>query len=328
MTPAFQDILLQLFDDVHQNPDSLPTVPSEEWDEGSTERQLLKSFRGMAEQVYERIHQLKQTEQQLREQEELYHSAFDATNDGLIIGDLDGTIVEVNPAASQMYGYSQAEMIELTGFHLIHPSSHSQLEELITHPPSSGTRTRLLALRKDGSTFHAEGYLSTFTYKGKPLLLSVGRDVTERVEAERQLREREEQYRSIFEATYDGINILDMDGFLVEVNPAFCHMFGYTREELIGKHVNVLAAPVDQHILIESLETLKAGRTSRRRSHEACGKMEPYSTWNHTALLSPMEATSICSPFPVISLHGSMPSSNCASVRSSIAASLKPRPMD
>ena len=159
-----------------------------------------------------------------------------------------------------MYGYSQAEMIELTGFHLIHPSSHSQLEELITYPPSPGTRTRLLALRKDGSTFHAEGYLSTFTYKGKPLLLSVGRDVTVRVEAERQLREREEQYRSIFEATYDGINILDLDGFLVEVNPAFCHIFGYTREELIGKHVNVLAAPVDQHILTESLETLKAGR--------------------------------------------------------------------
>jgi PAS domain S-box-containing protein len=54
------------------------------------------------------------------------------------------------------------------------------------------------------------------------------------VEAEQQLREREEQYRSIFEATSDGLIISDWNGTIVEVNPAACRMFGYRHEEFIG----------------------------------------------------------------------------------------------
>jgi len=102
----------------------------DEWGEGSAKRQLLASFRSIAEQVHARIHQLKQTEQFVREQEELYHSAFDATNDGLFIGDLEGAIVEVNPAVCEMYGYSHEEMIGLTGFQLNYRDSHPIFEEL------------------------------------------------------------------------------------------------------------------------------------------------------------------------------------------------------
>ena len=65
-------------------------------------------------------------------------------------------------------------------------------------------------------------------------MLVVVRDITEQVKPRRQLREREEQYRSIFEATYDGLIISTWMVSSVEVNPAFCNMFGYTHEELIG----------------------------------------------------------------------------------------------
>jgi PAS domain S-box-containing protein len=52
--------------------------------------------------------------------------------------------------------------------------------------------------------------------------------------AEESLQEAEARYRSIFEATSDGLIILDPDSRIVEVNPALCRMHGYTREELIG----------------------------------------------------------------------------------------------
>ena len=208
MRPALQETLLQLFEHIHDDPDSFPFVPVDEWDQGSTERHLLESFRAMTEQVHERIHQLRQTEQQVREQEELYHSAFDATNDGLFIGDLDGTIVEVNPAACNMYGYTHEEMIGLTGFHLNHPDSHPLVEELNAKLPPPATRPLLLALRKDGTTFYTEGQVAVFPYRGKLHRVAAVRDITAQVQAEEQLREREEQYRNIFEATYDGINIL------------------------------------------------------------------------------------------------------------------------
>ena len=84
-------------------------------------------------------------------------------------------------------------------------------------------------------------------------------DITERVEAERELREREEQYRSVFEATYDGLVIFDLDGYIVEVNPAYCSTFGYTYEELIGMHAGVLIAPETLPALADALKALKAG---------------------------------------------------------------------
>ena len=90
-------------------------------------------------------------------------------------------------------------------------------------------------------------------------MLVVVSDITERMEAEQQLREREEQYRNVFEATSDGLDILDLDGFLVEVNPAFCQIYGYTREELIGMNVSSLVPPASQPIATEGMETLKAG---------------------------------------------------------------------
>src|SRR5947209_18268525 len=61
----------------------------------------------------------------------------------------------------------------------------------------------------------------------------------------------ETQYRSIFEATSDGLVINDMDGYRVEVNPAFCAMHGFTREELIGTHSRALIHHPDSLALVE-----------------------------------------------------------------------------
>ncbi len=94
MSPAIQDTLLQLFELVHHDPDSLPNVPIDEWDECSTERQLLTSFFSMMEQIQRRILQLRQAEEQLREREEQYRSIFEATNDAVFIMDPeDGHII-------------------------------------------------------------------------------------------------------------------------------------------------------------------------------------------------------------------------------------------
>ncbi len=72
MNPTIQDTLLQLFEQVRYDPDTLPVVPVDEWQEGSAEWHLLTSFRGMLEQVQQRILQLRQAEEQLREREEQY----------------------------------------------------------------------------------------------------------------------------------------------------------------------------------------------------------------------------------------------------------------
>ncbi len=66
-----------------------------------------------------------------------------------------------------------------------------------------------------------------------------------------RLREAVEQYRGIFEATSDGLAVNDMDGTLVEVNPAFCRMHGYTREEMLRVQPAGFIHPAYQHLFAE-----------------------------------------------------------------------------
>ncbi|HXZ03685.1 MAG TPA: PAS domain S-box protein, partial [Ktedonobacteraceae bacterium] len=211
----------------------------------------------VARDITERV----EAEQQLREKEEQYRGIFEATTDGLIISDWDGIIVEVNPAACRMFGYSREEFLGLSPTTTVHPASLSLVAESMRSIQVGGqAQAQLVNLRKDGTSFPTEVHGTTFTYLGRPHSLGVVRDITERVEAEQQLLEREEQYRSIFESTYDAINIIDLDGYFIEVNPAFCRMFGYTREELLGKHASITTAPETLSVLDDALNTFKEGR--------------------------------------------------------------------
>jgi PAS domain S-box-containing protein len=216
---------------------------------------ILSIMRDITEQV--------EAERELREREEQYRSIFEASIDSLVISNLlDSRIVEVNPAACKMLGYTREELIGLTPEVLVHPDSLPLVAEGLYRFQQTGRddTLQMVDVRKDGTTFLCEAHSRQFTYKGTPHRLTVARDITERVEADRQLREREELYRSIFDTTYDGLNILDMDGNYVEVNPAFCQMFGYTREELIGKHSSMTATPSAQSALSEALDTFKVGK--------------------------------------------------------------------
>ena len=172
MNPALQDTLLQLFEHVQHDPDLLPVVPIDEWQEGSTERQLLESFRAMAEQVQQRIHQLRLAEQRVREQEEQYRSIFEATSDGLIIVDLNGFFVEVNPAFCSMFGHTREELIGLHASVLTAPEALPILDDALkTLKKGRGFQTLGQSQRKDGTTFYSEGSGTTFTYRGHPMFL-------------------------------------------------------------------------------------------------------------------------------------------------------------
>ena len=261
MPPTIQDTLLDLFDQVRQDPDALPSVPVKDWEEGSVEWSLLSGFHAMLEQVQQRMHQFRQMEQQFREKEEQYRAIFEATIDGLSINDLeDGRVIVANPALCEMFGYTYEEFIDLPPTATIHPDTFHVVADVL-QKVQSGTpfQTRFVGLRKDGTSFHAEGRGTPFIYKGRPHLLGSTRDITEQVRAEQELREKEEQYRSVFEATDDGLNIADLDGFYVEANPAYCRMLGYTREELMGMHYSQSTFPEYYPVLEESAQAIESG---------------------------------------------------------------------
>jgi two-component system cell cycle sensor histidine kinase/response regulator CckA len=74
----------------------------------------------------------------------------------------------------------------------------------------------------------------------------------ERNRAERALREHELRYRLIVDATFDGI-VISQNGFIKDANPGYCRMFGYEREELIGRSVFDLVADESRTMVTEKI---------------------------------------------------------------------------
>lgn len=158
-----------------------------------------------------------QTEKELREKEAQYRGIFESTSDALLMFDLDGVIVEANPAACRMYGYPYEELIGLSGKDLVHPDYYHLFEDFKRQVKAGGHfSAQTVDLRKDGSPINIEVHGASFSYSGKPHLLAVARDISETVLArqtlERRVEERTheiERRRQVAEGLRDIIRVLN-----------------------------------------------------------------------------------------------------------------------
>ncbi len=119
----------------------------------------------------------------LEEKEAQYRSIFESTSDGVIIHDAQGIIVEANPAACAMYGYTYDEIIGKA-------SSEPFMAALNQVLGGSSVDFQTVRYRKNGEPFNIEVRATLFTYRGEPHMLSVVRDITERVHAYQMLEQR------------------------------------------------------------------------------------------------------------------------------------------
>ncbi|MBN1927494.1 MAG: PAS domain S-box protein [Prolixibacteraceae bacterium] len=193
---------------------------------------------------FQDISNRKKAENSLKESEDKFRSLFNQSPQGIYIHDLDGQITEVNQVACQQLGYTEEELLNLSVFDL-HPKS----EETINLPKAEilkqwknwkpGLIHTVIAdhRRKDGTVFPVEVTTGQVQFGGRRLILSMAQNITDRKQAEEQLKDSEAKFRSYVNNAPDGMFIADETGRYIEVNQAACEITGYSEKELTQKYI-------------------------------------------------------------------------------------------
>ncbi len=179
----------------------------------------------------------KQAEEALRESEERYRLLFDNSLDGILLTTPDGGIQAANAAACRMFGRTEQEICQIgrNGIvDVVDPRVATAIEE---RARTGKSHTEMFLRRGDGTRFLGE--VSSTMFKGKDGRLRTSilvRDITERKRAEEALRESEQKYALLFDkaAMPAALTKLPENAF-ADINAAFEKLFGYTRQEAVGK---------------------------------------------------------------------------------------------
>jgi PAS domain S-box-containing protein len=169
---------------------------------------------------------------------------LDAAPDTIVVVDTAGKIVIANGLAETMFGYSRKELIgqpiELLVPQRFRPG-HAGYRTDYFHEPHTrpmGEGRELAGRRKDGTEFTVEISLSPLHTEEGALVISIIRDTTQR-------RQAEAKFRGLLESAPDGIVVVDRSGRIVIVNNQTERIFGYSRENLIGRSIELLVP--DRH---------------------------------------------------------------------------------
>jgi len=199
--------------------------------------------------VWRDITERKRAESVARESEVRMRAITDSVKEAIIIVDQEGLVSYWNPAASRMFGYSSDEVIGRNMHMLITPHRYHQVfETAFSHYQQTGqgkaidATLELQARHKDGHEIAVELSLTALPDLDGWDAIGIIRDITGRKKAEEALRESEERFRALHNASFGGIVIHDQ-GIILDCNQGLSDLAGYSREELIGMDGLNLIAP-------------------------------------------------------------------------------------
>ena len=207
--------------------------------------------------------------------EMLYRGLLDNALDCIITMDADGRVLEFNPAAERVFGFTRSEAVGKELAELIIPSRmREQHRRGLAHflktgeGPVIGKRIEIAGLRKDGSEILVELAITALKIDGGgPVFTAYLRDITERKRNEEASR----HLAAIVESSEDAVVSKDLNGIITSWNAGAEKLFGFKAAEAINKPITIIIPPdryhEEQHILdrIHSGERVEHLDTVRRR---------------------------------------------------------------
>jgi len=174
--------------------------------------------------------------------EKKYRRLFEAESDAIFLIDKEtGQILDANPAATEIYGYSHEEFLRLKNTDI--SAEPEKTKESIANDHS------FVPIRyhkkKDGTSFTVEISAGVTDLDNRQVHIITARDITERLRMQQVLQESEKKYRTLIEKSLDGI-VISQNGKVIMVNKAFADMIGYSIEECMETFGPQSIAPEDR----------------------------------------------------------------------------------
>ncbi|MBN2098894.1 MAG: PAS domain S-box protein, partial [Dehalococcoidia bacterium] len=200
-------------------------------------------------------------EDRLRESEEKNRLLIDNAAEGIIVVQ-DGVLKFVNRKCIEFVGYSAEELVSRSFADFVHPDERQRLAEYYVRRMSGEEVPATYQSRvidKQGNTKWAEISATVFPWEGKPAVMAMLSDITERVIAEQALRDSEERFRTIIENAQDAVTIVDENFNVMYESPSLGATTGYLPEEWLGKSLaDMQIHPDDLPLLALEFEKLKS----------------------------------------------------------------------
>lgn len=198
------------------------------------------------EELEERFSELKEEEAQLRVQAVYLERLFNSAPEAIIWHDNDDVIINVNDEFTRMFGYSREESIGKRINDLVAPKEYREHAEMFSDMVLHGQRIEgdSRRRRKDGSVFDVSILGAPIIHDGKQMgVFAIYRDITERKRSEEEILLQKTYLERLFNSAPEAIVWHDKMDRIVNVNDEFTRIFGYTREEAVGKPINDLLVP-------------------------------------------------------------------------------------
>ncbi len=192
----------------------------------------------------------KKAEQALRNSEEKLRAIVASSPDAITVFDLNGNVTELNDAALKMHGFSKKEeILGKSSFDFVAPADRSKARDVFTKTLLEGCvkNAEFSLLTVDGREISVELSANIVRDRsGMPLyVVAAIKDITERRQAEKKLKESEERFRKIFDSANDYLIYVDSSGKISDANERAIRAFGGGRENVIGKRFTELLSPED-----------------------------------------------------------------------------------
>ena len=181
---------------------------------------------------------------ELQERERLFRTVFESSPDAIFIEDLEGNVLDVNPAACRLHGLTRDQLLGMNVSELVPPE----------HRNSVAGHVELIEGEVEGYSLGAEGKTipvsirsSPIAYMGRTAVLLHVRDITQRRRSEAAVRDSAERYRLLFDCNPQAMWVHDLKTRrFIAVNQAALRLYKYSRDEfMLMQNIDAISAEKD-----------------------------------------------------------------------------------